>query len=675
MYKKLILHSLLLFLLHSTLKGQSLQDIHQKYLPQLDTIRTDTVRIKKIISYALEVMNVNGDSGMVILERAERESIKHQFINGLGKVYSFRGVIAYRKNELELSLKHYEHSLTFFEKTNNDKEIGRQYYNMGIIYSYQGKLKEATEIFIKAAGHLEKIKDTTGLCAVYNGIGTSFASLEGFKKAMDYYTIAEKMAAAHGDTATWVQTLHNKAPLNTEWGSRLKDLRLALILSKKKGLMAETGNTYKAIGETFSAMNKPDSANYYFLKAEPILLQVDNNNYTTMVYQGLARNMNQTRQFKKGKEYAQKAIGYAEKNADLESIANSYFLLGESLEGLGMFKESLAAVRHEIKLLDSIRNLKNAAHINTLEVQYRTLQKDKEILDKQLAIDHQEISLQKKDMLIVIISGALLILVLGGILVYFHYRNKQDLQLQKLKLLQQEYELRATRAMMEGEERERERIARNLHDGAASMLSAARLYVRTLAKQVNTLPELPAYKDTLTLLEEASTEIRETAHNLLPRILQQEGLHAAIENFCNKFDNQQNMVVSFQSYGLPVRYNRHFELLVYRTVQELINNSVKYANAREIIVQLSFDGDLFSVTVEDDGKGFDITSLPGSKGLGISSLRQRMAVFNGNTDIQSSPEGTVVYISFELSPLLQMNEKKQSYAGDPSVITESPEEE
>ncbi|MBO9634832.1 MAG: tetratricopeptide repeat protein [Chitinophagaceae bacterium] len=670
MSKKLILFGILILLIPSLLKAQSLRDIHQKYLPQLDTISTDTLRIKKIISYALEVMNIDGDSGLVILDWAERESTKHQFTNGLGKVFSFRGVIANRKNELELALKHYEHSLVFFEKTNNEKEIGRQYYNMGIIYSYQGKLKEATEIFIKAAGYLEKIKDTTGLCAVYNGIGTSFASLEEFKKALDYYTIAEKMAAAHGDTATWVQTLHNKAPLNKEWEARLKDLRLALMLSQKKGLMAETGNTFKALGETYSAMSKPDSANYFFLKAEPILLQVDNNNYTTMVYQGLARNMNQTRNFKKGKEYAEKAIGYAEKNADLESIAASYFLLGESLEGIGMYKESLAAVRHEIKLLDSFRNQKNAAHINTLEVQYRTLQKDKQILDKQLAIDQQEIALQKKDMLIVIISGALLILVLGAILVYFHSRNKQDLQLQKLKLLQQEYELRATRAMMEGEERERERIARNLHDGAASMLSAAQLYVRTLAKQVHILPDLPVYNDTLTLLDEASTEIRETAHNLLPRILQQDGLHAAIENFCNKFDNQQNLAVSFQSYGLPVRYNRHFELLVYRTVQELINNSVKHANATEIMVQLSFDGDLFSVTVEDDGKGFDINSISGSQGMGISSLRQRMAVFNGNTDIQSSAEGTVVYISFELSPLLQMKEKKQLYPGDPSVLVD-----
>ncbi len=182
------------------------------------------------------------------------------------------------------------------------------------------------------------------------------------------------------------------------------------------------------------------------------------------------------------------------------------------------------------------------------------------------------------------------------------------------------------------------------------MLSAARLYIGTLGKQLQVLPEIPAYRDTLSLLDDASAEIRETAHNLMPKILHNEGLNNAVDAFCKKFNRHTQLVVNFQSYGTPARYNRYFELLVYRTVQELINNSVKHAEASEIIVQLSFDNDLFSLTVEDNGKGFDLNNISSQQGLGISDLRQRMQAFNGNTDIQSSHEGTVVYIAFDLSP-------------------------
>jgi two-component system, NarL family, sensor kinase len=205
---------------------------------------------------------------------------------------------------------------------------------------------------------------------------------------------------------------------------------------------------------------------------------------------------------------------------------------------------------------------------------------------------------------------------------------------------------------MEGEERERARIARNLHDGAGSFLSAAGLYLNSLGQQIQQLTGHPAYRESLTLLNEASAEIRETAHNLMPVLLTEKGLYHAVRSFCEKIGSNKQLQINFQSYGKPLRFNRNFELMVYRTVQELLNNVVKHAAASVAIVQLSFSDTSFSISVEDNGKGFDLEEVQERQsGLGISTLAGRMQAFNGKVDISSSEEGSYINILFDIDIL------------------------
>ncbi len=166
------------------------------------------------------------------------------------------------------------------------------------------------------------------------------------------------------------------------------------------------------------------------------------------------------------------------------------------------------------------------------------------------------------------------------------------------------------------------------------------------------LPTIPAYRESLTLLKDATSEIRETAHNLLPVILHEQGLYEAVQAFCLKFSNNHQLGIDFQSYGAPVRFNHHFELMIYRTIQELINNVIRHANASRALVQLVFNDDMITITVEDNGKGFDPSGIGQVGGLGINSLHSRMKAFQGKVDIDSSPRGTSIHIEFKTDPLL-----------------------
>ncbi|WP_298715436.1 AraC family transcriptional regulator ligand-binding domain-containing protein [Chitinophaga sp.] len=183
--------------------------------------------------------------------------------------------------------------------------------------------------------------------------------------------------------------------------------------------------------------------------------------------------------------------------------------------------------------------------------------------------------------------------------------------------------------IMNVEEKERSRIARSLHDGVCGTLAAVRMHLGVLQDQVPSL-HTAEFLQTLALLDEAAREVRKTAHSLMPEVLQQYGLNSALETHCHNLAPCCPTQINFYSFGTPFRFEPGAELTVYRTAQELIQNAVKHAQADSIIVQLQFDGEDISLTIEDDGIGLPPDRLrPGS---GLDILRQNVTGLGGTID-------------------------------------------
>lgn len=180
--------------------------------------------------------------------------------------------------------------------------------------------------------------------------------------------------------------------------------------------------------------------------------------------------------------------------------------------------------------------------------------------------------------------------------------------------------------IMNVEEKERSRIARSLHDGVCGTLAAVRMHLGVLQEQEPSL-QTAEFLQTLALLDEAAREVRKTAHSLMPEVLQQYGLNSALETHCYNLAPCCPTQINFYSFGTPFRFEPGAELTVYRTAQELIQNAVKHAQADSIIVQLQFDGEDISLTIEDDGIGLPPDRLrPGS---GLDILRQNVTGLGG----------------------------------------------
>jgi signal transduction histidine kinase len=291
------------------------------------------------------------------------------------------------------------------------------------------------------------------------------------------------------------------------------------------------------------------------------------------------------------------------------------------------------AARYHQKLSELNKQYSQKSFHNTvsdLSIQYETEKKEMRISE-----------LEKERILytwIIFVSVVAVLLLLG--LFYF----RQRLNKQKIKQLEQERQLIATQAVLDGEAAERSRLARDLHDGLGGMLSVVKLNLKEM-KQFGIMDgsDIECFGKALEMLDQSIGELRRVAHHIMPESLMRYGLKVSLEDFCHAVPGAH-----FQYLGENPRLDSRLEVLIYRCAYELVNNAVKHAQATAINVQLIIDNGVVSLTVHDNGIGFDPQTV--NYGIGLENIRNRIAVYNGKMTIHSSPDaGTEISIEIEPS--------------------------
>lgn len=226
-----------------------------------------------------------------------------------------------------------------------------------------------------------------------------------------------------------------------------------------------------------------------------------------------------------------------------------------------------------------------------------------------------------------------------------HFRGNQQRLVVALDITEQrKADERAIKAIVEGEERERLRIANELHDGLGQYLSAANMHLNTVYEDSESLPDSVdhPFRTGLQMLEYAISETRSISHNLLPKAIQDYGLKMAVESLVNEIQSTQTLSVHlFQKYDdedLP----GNIQINIFRIVQEALNNALKYSGGSSININIVYSDGEIICAVEDNGKGFNTENIAG-EGLGLQSMKTRVAAMSGNLDIESKEgKGTVI---------------------------------
>lgn len=192
----------------------------------------------------------------------------------------------------------------------------------------------------------------------------------------------------------------------------------------------------------------------------------------------------------------------------------------------------------------------------------------------------------------------------------------------------------ATQNLILGQEAERGRLAKEIHDGLGPLMSTIRLEMDALSKTTKNIKILEKLESLKRMVADTALEMRQISHDLMPSSLADFGLITSIINLSNRINNSKKVKVYFDYNIQNQRLNANLELNIFRIVQELVNNALKHAFATEIQLQIRVSEVNLYLTYEDDGKGVDITKVHG--GIGLANIRTRVKSLNGFFEIDSS---------------------------------------
>ncbi|WP_156307306.1 tetratricopeptide repeat-containing sensor histidine kinase [Sphingobacterium endophyticum] len=298
---------------------------------------------------------------------------------------------------------------------------------------------------------------------------------------------------------------------------------------------------------------------------------------------------------------------------------------------MGNYKEAYEWTTKQLDASEKIYQRETKTKIADLEAKYNFVQKEKELI-----IEREKA--KKQQILIWIIIFSLLISL---ILFYYWWRNRKIKNEREVQNLKQQQQIELGKALLQGEENERKRLARDLHDGLGGMLAGIKLNLSHMVNDKQDLQQVDL-QQTIDRLGKSVHELRRISRNMMPESLLQSGLEVALRDLCEDAIVPGTQISS-SFFDLHERLAPQVKVMIYRIIQELLTNAIKHAHASKIIVQCSQADEYFFITIEDNGKGFDLDQKKRTS-QGLGNIQNRVEILKGKLDIDSSKEGTVINI-------------------------------
>lgn len=535
-------------------------------------------------------------------------------------------------------------AISLQESIDDTSGLAGSYGNLANIYNAQGEHEKGIEADLQSVRYYEMLGDIEGVGRCYNNIGILHFALKQYEEALAYYQKALSISKDYGDTLSIAQNLSNIGTAEKQLGNTEDALKAYLeandfikALGYQRGLAYNLGN----IGLLYRDKNDFPKAKDYLNQAAGILEVSNDPKGLARMYDNLAKTALLEEDYSVALDYGNKALELGKDINARPEIRSAYETIHKALAGQGKYGEAYRYQDLFVLLNDSIINEGNTQKIQELEARYEAQTRENQILVQKQTIQTQESDIRLRNFIIVLTMAALALAVLG----VFFFRQKQilakrekELEQQKLQDLQNRQKLIRMDAVIQGEEKERRRIARDLHDGIGSMLAAVKLKVGMLK---GSSEKVENTEEAYSLVNDTYEEVRRIAHNMMPKVLLQMGLVPAVRQLTEQISASDKMHIKVEAVNDLPELADYDELILYRVVQELINNIVKHAHATEAWVQFSHFEEELSIMVEDNGVGFDSNAR--KDGIGMENIRSRIEYLEGELEIDSQEgKGTVI---------------------------------
>jgi two-component system, NarL family, sensor kinase len=618
--------------------------------------KPDTNRVTLYIQLGQQYENNNPDSAIMLYEAALHLSEDLNYIPGIIKYYTnvtyVYNVLGRYDTSLVLNLK----SVEIAKAYGNKERLGSCLGNVGSSYLSMKKHDKAVEYFLKALEIFESLHYENKLSVLYSNLGWVYRDLGQYEQALVYgeksLVLARNMKNDYAITAALV----NLATIYTSLNQLDKSNRLfeeASVIARRTkndysllSISLNLGNIHLKLRD-FSALKK------YYDEALEIARRLDDKESITIALRGLAIYYFNQDNAKEGEQYAMLALAQAVSNNLLDEMAACYSILGEISILKKDFKMNYTYTGKSDSIRSILLNKSIASNIQELEAKYQSEKKQHQIKQLEEEAIIKDLSIKKNELIIYILTGALIFVLLLAYLIRHNYQQKKKLHEKEALIsqslivqLENEKKLAAGEAVLKGQDEERSRIAKDLHDGLGGLLSGVKFSLSNMKSNVILdFDSAMVFERSLNMLDHSIKELRRVAHNMMPEVLVKFGLAEALKSYCDAIGQSGVFKIDCQSIGLENKLPFNAEIFIYRIVQELLNNAIKHSSATQVLVQLARQDDELSITVEDNGLGFDKSILEKATGAGWANIRSRVEYLKGKVDVQTAPgQGTSTHI-------------------------------
>jgi signal transduction histidine kinase len=611
----------------------------------------DTLKILKLIDDAGTLEVSNPRASLKLYDEAYRLSIKINYLNGAYKSLFFSGFPYSNIGLYDSTLYRFNKTIAYCKKNNIEIGIAKANANIANTYQYKGEYTKAVKYYINAIKSFEKLKDSSSTAISYQNLAAIYTQYKNEKLEFFYLKKAEQFF--------------------------------------KKNDFMNKGLLYSDIGLGYLRYDKFTEALTYFKKAERLLEKTDNKELKFYVVRNFGEYYRLSKNYQKAISYYNSALKLADNSIDIvrkcdllyitsevhlqvknytkaielasQSLEISKKIKSKELEYKSLKKLSSAynkinlpqkafdALEKSYLIKDSVFSDEHLKETALLQTQFETEKKDKSIAKQQVQLKKQELDLiksQKEKQLYFTVSMTLILIIIG---IWYFFKQRQKYKNKEIIALHQQQEISKLEALIDGEENERRRIAQDLHDGLNGDLSAIKYRLSTLEESGLSAIDSENLIKVINMIDDSCAQVRSISHNLMPTSIIDFGLVETIEQYCAKINSSQSIDFDFQYFGTVIVLPKKVETVIYRIVQELINNTVKHSAATKAMVQMNYHEKELFITVEDNGIGFDTTTK--KNGIGLKNVASRVDFLKANLEIESTEKGTSFNIIIDLKKI------------------------
>lgn len=616
----------------------------------IDSIRSlihqnrDTIKVCDLYWDLLdEIEEVDGEKVLLICDTIEMLARQINYKKGIARAFNGRAEYYKNKGDIPKAIDLLRLELVLRKQDNDSLGMGRALNDIGASYSEIYYTDSAIQYYLLNLKLQEEIRNYKNIASAYANIGNLYADLQMHEKGVEYLKKALQTRLEHNDEKGSVYTLNNLAVAFGKWNKpdsaisySLRGIEIAkkynnvfvqgVITGGLAELYKDKGEYEKSIGAATNSIELLTKANRRPNLVYPLV-------NLAVVYNILKKPSDALINLDKGYVIMKELNLMSPLEIYLQEYANAYEQMGNHKEALKWWKEFMV-------LDDSLFKSENNRILAETETKFQTQKKETEIANQKLVLADQNAQLLKQRLWI---GGLFSTIGLMAALFYAYwsrYKRKKKEELDAAVIREQKVGLRA---VIDAQEEERKRVAKDLHDGIAQEMVALKLGVNVLEQKIkNRLPEQLIYIQELSQQIESTTkEIRTISHLMMPPVLETKGLAPSLELLCQSTLKNAGLDYRINIEGITDKIEDKVKIGIYRVAQELINNIIKHADANKVLIILSLTGSSLMLKIEDDGKGFNFEEARYNGSMGLLNIISRVSTLGGSIHVQSvQPHGS-----------------------------------